>query len=69
MEEAIKEIVEMRRIGKELELNKGAYEGSLIVEKTQNLLNKITSYRELTDEKIDELIDIIKQEVLEDRDE
>ena len=62
MEEAIKEIVEMRRIGKELELNKGAYEGSLIVEKTQNLLNKITSYRELTDEKIDELIDIIKQE-------
>ncbi len=69
VEEAIKEIVEMRRIGKELELNKGAYEGSLIVEKTQNLLNKITSYRELTDEKIDELIDIIKQEVLENRDE
>ena len=69
IEEAIKEIVEMRRIGKELELNKGAYEGSLIVEKTQNLLNKITSYRELTDEKIDELIDIIKKEVLEDRDE
>ena len=49
IEEAIKEIVEMRRIGKELELNKGAYEGSLIVEKTQNLLNKITSYRELTE--------------------
>ncbi|MBS6536723.1 MAG: hypothetical protein KH363_04160 [Streptococcus parasanguinis] len=69
IEEAIKEIVEMRRIGKELELNKGAYEGSLIVEKTQNLLNKITSYRELTDEKIDELIDIIKQEILENRDE
>ena len=69
IEEAIKEILEMRRIGKELELNKGAYEGSLIVEKTQNLLNKITSYRELTDEKIDELIDIIKQEVLENRDE
>ena len=59
----------MRRIGKELELNKGAYEGSLIVENTQNLLNKITSYRELTDEKINELIDIIKQEVLENRDE
>lgn len=69
IEEAIKEIVEMRRIGKELELNKGAYEGSLIVENTQNLLNKITSYRELTDEKINELIDIIKQEVLENRDE
>ena len=69
IEEAIKEIVEMRRSGKELELNKGAYEGSLIVEKTQNLLNKITSYRELTDEKIDELIDIIKQEILENRDE
>ena len=63
------EIVEMRRIGEELELNKGAYDGSLIVEKTQNLLNKITSYRELTDEKIDELIDIIKKEVLENRDE
>lgn len=69
IEEAIKEIVEMRRIGKELELNKGAYEGSLIVENTQNLLNKITSYRELTDEKINELIDIIKQEGLENRDE
>ena len=69
IEEAIKEILEMRRIGKELELNKGAYEGSLIVENTQNLLNKITSYRELTDEKINELIDIIKQEVLENRDE
>ncbi|MEZ7606454.1 hypothetical protein [Streptococcus sp. 27098_8_113] len=69
IEEAIKEILEMRRIGKELELNKGAYEGSLIVENTQNLLNKITSYRELTDEKIDELIDIIKKEVLENRDE
>ena len=50
-------------------INKGAYEGSLIVENTQNLLNKITSYRELTDEKINELIDIIKQEVLENRDE
>ena len=67
IEEAIKEIVEMRRIGEELELNKGAYDGSLIVEKTQNLLNKITSYRELTDEKIDELIDIIKKDVLENR--
>ena len=59
----------MRRIGNELELNKDAYKGSLIVEKTQNLLNKITSYKELTDEKIDELIDIIKKEVLENRDE
>ncbi|KXT81503.1 hypothetical protein STRDD11_02024 [Streptococcus sp. DD11] len=69
VEEAMKEIVELRRIGNDLESNKDAYKGSLIVEETQKLLNKITTYRELTDEKIDELIDIIKQDILEKRDE
>lgn len=66
IEEAIKEIGELRRIGEVLELNKGAYGGAMIVEQAQNLLNKIpTDYKELTNEKIDELIEIIQKDVLE----
>ncbi len=68
IEQCIKEILEFRRIGEVLEHNKDAYQGSAIVQKAQNLLGKISTYSELTDEKVDELIKLIKEEFLEETD-
>lgn len=44
--------------------NKETYKDTAIVEQTEALVNKIPSYKELTDEKIDELIDFVKQELM-----
>ena len=60
--------MEFRRIGEVLEYNKDAYQGSAIVQKAQNLLGKIPTYSELTDEKVDELIKLINEEFLEETD-
>lgn len=68
IEQCIKEILEFRGIGEVLEHNKDAYQGSAIVQKAQNLLGKISTYSELTDEKVDELIKLIKEEFLEETD-
>ena len=65
IEKCVKEILEFRRIGEVLEHNKDAYRGSVIVQKAQNLLEKIPTYRELTNEKVDELIKLINDEFLE----
>lgn len=68
IESAVKEICAFRATGTILEINQQAYEGSNIVEKVQNLLNKVPTYHELTDKKIDELIEIIKKDILKSDD-
>lgn len=60
---AIVRVKEVRNISKLLLENSSSYEKTLVVEKVHNLINKVPSYKELTDEKIDELIDIIKKDI------
>lgn len=65
---AIVRVKEVRNISKLLLENSSSYEKTLVVEKVHNLINKVPSYKELTDEKIDELIDIIKKDIEKEND-
>ncbi|EPA0803100.1 hypothetical protein ACQZUA_000645 [Enterococcus hirae] len=55
-----KEIFQKRNILKMLQKNSAAYKDSLIVEKVNELMNGASSYKDLTDEKIDTLIELIE---------
>ncbi|MGK0552620.1 hypothetical protein ACSFB8_11140 [Enterococcus faecalis] len=55
------EIFHKRNILKMLKNNSEAYKGSLIVEKINELMQGSTSYKDLTDEKIDSLIELIEK--------
>lgn len=63
IETLIKNVKEVRNVGRLLAENILSYEDSLIVEKANNLISKIPSYKDLTDEKINELIDLIKNDI------
>mgnify|MGYP001014597215 CR=1 FL=1 len=63
---SIKKVEEVRRIAQLLSENSASYEKTLVVEKVNNLINKVPSYKELTDDKIDELIDLIKVDIERD---
>ena len=63
IETLIKNVKEVRNVGRLLAENILSYEESLIVEKANNLISKIPSYKDLTDEKINELIDLIKNDI------
>lgn len=63
IETLIKNVKEERNVGRLLAENILSYEDSLIVEKANNLISKIPSYKDLTDEKINELIDLIKNDI------
>ncbi|HFN7517827.1 TPA: hypothetical protein ACHGXJ_001410 [Streptococcus pneumoniae] len=63
IETLIKNVKEVRNVGQLLSENILSYEDSLIVEKANNLISKIPSYKDLTDEKINELIDLIKNDI------
>ncbi|BDD40155.1 hypothetical protein [Streptococcus ruminantium] len=65
---SIKKIKEIRNTGQLLSENSSSYEKTLVVEKVNNLIKKVPSYKELTDEKIDELIDLIKLDLEGDHD-
>jgi hypothetical protein fulcA4_13177 len=68
IETLIKNVKEVRNVSQLLSENILSYEDSLIVEKANNLISKIPSYRDLTDEKINELIDLIKNDIEADND-
>lgn len=63
IETLIKNVKEVRNVGRLLAENILSYEDSLIDEKANNLISKIPSYKDLTDEKINELIDLIKNDI------
>ena len=63
IETLIKNVKEVRNVGRLLAENILSYEDSLIVEKANNLISKIPIYKDLTDEKINELIDLIKNDI------
>ena len=63
---SIKKVEEVRRIAQLLSENSASYEKTRVVEKVNNLINKVPSYKELTDDKIDELIDLIKVDIERD---
>jgi len=65
---SIKKVEEVRRIAQLLSENSASYEKTLVVEKVNNLINKVPSYKELTDEKINELIDLVKKDIEENND-
>lgn len=65
---SIKKVEEVRRIAKLLSENSASYEKTLVVEKVNNLINKVPSYKELTDEKINELINLVKNDIEENND-
>lgn len=61
-------MIEIRNINQLLSENSSTYEQTLVVEKVNNLINKVPSYKELTDEKINELIDLIKEDIAKEND-
>lgn len=63
IEENISEIFHRRNILKILKDNSEAYKGSLIVEKINELMEGTSSYKDLTDEKIDALIELIEKNI------
>ena len=65
---SIKKVEEVRRIAQLLSENSASYEKTLVVEKVNNLINKVPSYKELTDEKINELINLVKNDIEENND-
>ncbi|HEM5989303.1 TPA: hypothetical protein U2B37_001428 [Streptococcus suis] len=65
---SIKKVIEIRNINQLLSENSSTYEQTLVVEKVNNLINKVPSYKELTDEKINELIDLIKEDIAKEND-
>lgn len=60
LQKHINEIFQKRNILKMLQRNSEAFKGSLIVEKINELMNGTSSYKDLTDEKIDTLIELIE---------
>ncbi|MBC3900714.1 hypothetical protein GH811_13925 [Acetobacterium malicum] len=62
--ENAEKIIQSRQILKALKKNISNYENDLIVDKIQNMMTGASSYRELTDEKIDELIRLIESELI-----
>lgn len=63
IKENIDEIFQKRNILKMLKNNSEAYKGSLIVEKINELMSGTSSYKDLTDEKIDSLIKLIENNI------
>jgi len=63
IEDNIKEIIYKRNILTILKNNSEAYKGSLIVEKINELMEGTSSYKDLTDEKIDFLIELIEKNI------
>ncbi len=63
IEENCEEIFHKRNILRVLKKNSDAYKGSLIVEKINELMLGTSSYKDLTDEKIDSLIELIEQSI------
>lgn len=62
--ENAEKIIQSRQILKALKKNISNYKNDLIVDKIQNMMTGASSYRELTDEKIDELIRLIESELI-----
>lgn len=61
IEENCKEILQKRNILEILENNSENYKDSYIIEKIKELMQGTSSYKELTDEKINSFIDIIEK--------
>lgn len=65
---SIEKINQYRNTNLLLSENCTSYESALVVEKIDSLIHKVPSYKELTDEKIDELIDLIKEDIEKEND-
>ncbi|WP_029875982.1 hypothetical protein [Streptococcus equinus] len=65
LKSTIKLIEVTRNSIQEMIENKESYKDSLIVEKAHALIDKIPSYKDLTDDKINELIDFVKGELMD----
>lgn len=63
LEECVEEILQKREILKRLKSNIGNYEPSLIVSKINEMMEGTVTYKNLTDDKIDELITLVEKSI------